>query len=43
MENNFSLKFIYENLMKDYKSIIQMFASEKTKLKIEEIKDISKF
>ena len=43
MENNFSLKFFYESIMKDYKSIIQMFASEKTKKKIEEIKDIPKF
>ena len=43
MENNFSLKFFYENIMKDYKSIIQIFASEKTKKKIEGIKDICKF
>ena len=43
MENNFSLKFFYESIMKDYKSIIQMFASEKTKKKIQEIKDIPKF
>ena len=43
MENNFSIKFFYECIMKDYKSIILMFASEKTKKKIEEIKDIPKF
>lgn len=43
MESNLSLKFFYENVMNDYKSIIQMFASDKGKRQIDEIKDICKF
>lgn len=38
-----NLNLFYENVMKDYKSIIQIFASKKTQKQIEEIKDNCKF